>query len=235
MPKQPAHKNGRKSPPDPSDHGKDGKEHNGTINNREDDSEETRQEGSVAEPPPPPRACEPIPGQPAWAPRYLAELEITGQKLDSAKLAEVNLRTVQRHRAADREFAELEAAAMEVGADLVESVITRRAIDGVVTQRTTMPDGRVIEKWDYSDTLLLRLAEKIETGSWRQKQQIEHSAPGIFATRAERKAALEKLRQETREREARSLSGTVPLSLPSETEVAGREVTERDPWAKGAE
>jgi hypothetical protein len=34
----------------------------------------------------------------------------------------------------------------------------------------------------------------METGSWRQKQQIEHSGGMTFKTKAERQAALEKAR-----------------------------------------
>lgn len=185
-------------------------------------------EGPDASSPPHARACDPIPGQPEWVPRYLVELEETAQKADSATLAGVSLRTVQRHRASSQEFAKLEAAAMEVSADLIESVITRRAINGVVTQRTIMPDGRIVEKWDYSDMLALRLAEKIETGRWVQRQQIEHGVPGSFGTRAERKTALEKIRQEAQESEARSLGGTVPLLQHGEKQVEGRDVTEKD-------
>ena len=118
----------------------------------------------------------------------------------------------------DGNFAADEAEVMLVARDMIEDEITRRAIEGIEEPIFgsggagvgTVQVGTVRR---YSDTLLLRLAERSETGSWRQKQQIEHSAPGVFNTRAERKAQLEKLRQETREREARSLSGTVPLSL----------------------
>lgn len=66
----------------------------------------------------------------------------------------------------------------------------------------------------YSDSLLLRLLERLETGSWcqKQQQQIEHGSPGAFATRAERKAALEKARAEVAEEEKRdsAIAKTTP-------------------------
>jgi hypothetical protein len=48
---------------------------------------------------------------------------------------------------------------------------------------------------EYSDQLMLRLLERLETGTWRQKQQVEHSGSVTFKTRAERLSALEAARR----------------------------------------
>jgi hypothetical protein len=127
-----------------------------------------------------------------WVPAYLAALEESlGQKIKAAKAAGVTPRTVQRRRATDEAFAREERDRMEVVKDLVESEITRRAIEGVTRKRYDRNGKLISEEIDYSDALLLRLAERTETGSWRQKQQIEHSEGLVFKTRAERKRALE--------------------------------------------
>lgn len=131
-----------------------------------------------------------------WISIYLSELEQHCQKETAARAAGVCLRTVQRYRKENRSFAEAEADAMAVAADLVESEITRRAIYGTTTEQRHR-DGSVTVKTQYSDLLLLRLAEKIESGRWRQKQLIEHSGSHkTFATRAERVAELNKVRRE---------------------------------------
>lgn len=136
-------------------------------------------------------------GPPDWARAYLSALEVSlGQKIKAAKAANVTPRTVQRRRKVDAAFAAEEQDRMEVVKDAVESEITRRAIEGVTRKRYDRNGKLISEEIEYSDALLLRLAERTETGSWRQKQQIEHGSSMVFATRAERKAALEKARSE---------------------------------------
>jgi hypothetical protein len=132
---------------------------------------------------------------PDWAPAYLAALEESlGQKIKAAKAAGITPRTVQRRRGTDEAFAREERERMEVVKDLVESEITRRAIEGVSRKRYDRNGRLISEEIEYSDLLLLRLAERTETGSWRQKHQIEHSEGLVFKTRAERKRALEQAR-----------------------------------------
>lgn len=134
----------------------------------------------------------------SWIETYLGELEQHGQKCKAAKAAGVTIRAVQKRRNSDPAFTREETDAMAVAKDLVESEIFRRAIDGVQTV-VIYKDGKIITtKTEYSDQLLLRAAERLETGSWRQKQQIEHSAATAlqFPTRAARKEALERARAE---------------------------------------
>lgn len=136
-------------------------------------------------------------GPPDWAPAYLSALEVClGQKIKAAEAANVTPRTVQRRRNIDAGFAAEEQDRMEVVKDAVESEITRRAIEGVTRKRYDRNGKLISQDIEYSDVLLLRLAERTETGSWRQKQQIESSLRFAYATRAERKAALEKARAE---------------------------------------
>jgi hypothetical protein len=130
-----------------------------------------------------------------WAPAYLGALEVSlGQKIKAAVAAKVTPRTVQRRRKTDAAFAAEECDRMEVVKDAVESEITRRAIEGVSRKRYDRNGRLISEEIEYSDTLLLRLAERTETGSWRQKQQIEHPEGLVFKTRADRKRALEEAR-----------------------------------------
>jgi hypothetical protein len=147
-----------------------------------------------------------------WAPAYLAALEASARKAASAKLAGVTLRSVQRRRVTDANFAAEEAAAMMVASDMIEDEITRWAIEGV--EEPVFGSGgkgcgtvQVGTIRRFSDTLLLRLAERSESGSWRQKQQVEHSTPGMFATRADRKAALEKARADIAREDAKERAG----------------------------
>jgi hypothetical protein len=133
---------------------------------------------------------------PVWAPAYFAALEVCcGQKTKAAKAAGVTPRSVQRRRVNDNAFAAAESEHMQIVKDIVESEITRRAVDGVVRKKYDRNGNLVSEEVEYSDTLILRLAERLETGSWRQKQQIEHSTPGMFKTETERKAALQEARR----------------------------------------
>jgi hypothetical protein len=138
---------------------------------------------------------------------YLDDLELHGQMMRAATAAGRSLRYFQRLRKADPVFAKAEEAALAVVADLVRSEITRRAIEGteVVTKGR---DGSVIIRREYSDMLTLRLAEYLETRSWRQKQQVEHSG-GIASlpTLADRKKRLADAKAAAAADEAASLAG----------------------------
>lgn len=132
---------------------------------------------------------------PDWAPAYFAALEVCrGQKTKAAKAADITPRSVQRRRLNDHAFATAENERMQFVKDVVEDEITRRAIDGVVRKRYDRNGKLISEEIEYSDTLILRLAERLETGTWRQKQQIEHGGEIGYATRAERKKALAEAR-----------------------------------------
>lgn len=160
-----------------------------------------------------------------WDEIYLVELEKHGQKAKAAAFAGVTIRAVQKRRAADPLFAREEADAMAVAKDLVESEIFRRAIDGVQTLTVTKNGSVVTSKTEYSDQLLLRIAERLETGSWRQKQQVEHSAsPLQFATREERRAAIERARQEIAAGKAKLAEKPIvpPLPFHDDTECTDR-------------
>lgn len=134
----------------------------------------------------------------AWRKIYLEALSNNcGQKTAAAKSAGVALRTVQRLRASDPQFEEREVEALLMARDVAEDEARRRAVDGVERiRRHTAKNGTVYEHIErkYSDTILLRLLERLETGSWRQKQQIQRAGCTTFKTRAERKAALERAR-----------------------------------------
>jgi hypothetical protein len=129
-----------------------------------------------------------------WVAPYLEELSINGGiKGKAATHAGTNRQRVMEHRERDPEFRALENHAMERSRETAEDEARRRAIEGMENIYTTK-DGATRVVRTYSDTILLRLLERQETGSWRQKQQIEHSGGMTFKTKAERQAALEKAR-----------------------------------------
>lgn len=114
----------------------------------------------------------------------------------------MTLRCVQKRRRNDVTFEEQEREIMAVVADVLESEILRRAVDGV--QRTIFGKGGVVlgVETTYSDTLLLAAAKRVDP-SWRDKQTIEVK-DGAHPTRAERLAALEKARAEEAAAHSRS-------------------------------
>ena len=149
-----------------------------------------------------------------WHDAYFDTLATTGQVTKAALAAKVSSRTVARRRLSDPKFREEETAAMAEAAAFFESEAVRRATEGVRSEYYNAKGVLSSIKIEFSDTILLRLLEKCETGSWRQRQQIEHGAPGQFATRAERKAALAKAREEAAASTQRGADAR-PLSLPS--------------------
>lgn len=142
-----------------------------------------------------------------WEAAYLAALSINGgQKVGAAKAARVDFSTVFRHRESCARFETIERDALKSAFDVAESEAVRRAVHGVVSVYTTK-DGKKHKETRYSDTILLRLLEKRQTGSWCQKQQIEHSGGMTFKTRAERKEALEKARAAEKQQPVAALNG----------------------------
>lgn len=153
------------------------------------------------------KAAEPSPEPPPWQAAYLAALaENCGQRVAAAKAAGCAYMTVYRYRLSDPAFETAEADVMKAQRHVAESEAVRRAVEGVESLYTTK-DGTIHSERKFSDTLLLRLLERQETGSWRQKQQIEHSGGMTFKTRAERKEALEKARAAEKQQPVAALNG----------------------------
>lgn len=128
-----------------------------------------------------------------WAAAYLAALSITGEKTRAARAARKDAKTIYRRRLADVDFADAEKEAMKIAADAHESEATRRAVNGITETRYDPKTGKkVSQRRVYSDTLLLRLLVRNETGSWRESSKIEHGGAVDFTamTRAERMKKL---------------------------------------------
>lgn len=126
---------------------------------------------------------------------------------DAAAAALITLAGVRKHRKANTLFAAMEEEALACCRDRAMSELTRRAIDGV-EEVTITATGIVNRRRVYSDTLLLRLLEYQETGSFRQKQQVEHSG-GIASapTLADAKRRLAEAKAASAADEAASLGG----------------------------
>lgn len=159
----------------------------------------TRPESSQSHAPAPE---EPLPR--VWMPAYLAALAIHGIKVQAAASASISPRSVCRQRLISPEFAAAEEETMKVVTELCVSEAVRRATQGVRrpvfgSLGSGAGTGQVGEVTEHDNTLLLRVLEWRETGSFRQRQQIETGSPGAFATMADRKAELERARQEMRE------------------------------------
>jgi hypothetical protein len=130
----------------------------------------------------------------AWVGPYLECLALSGSKMEAARAAGVNPSTVMRHRNREPGFIKAEEDALRQAIAVVESEIRRRAMKGVMRVRYGR-DGKVLSREiEYSDTLILRLAERLERGTWSQRQIMEHEGAVTFKTKAERQAALEKAR-----------------------------------------
>jgi hypothetical protein len=132
-----------------------------------------------------------------WSTRYLRVLSETGQKMEACRLARITMTSVWERRQKDQAFAAAEVNAMRIAQDAAESEAYRRAIKGV--QETHYGrDGKISSRRVvYSDTLLLRVLERGDA-SWRTKTAVDVTTGGkpIFATRADRKAAIALARQE---------------------------------------
>jgi hypothetical protein len=136
-------------------------------------------------------------GDPAWIKPYLESLAVQGYKMRAYRDAGVNASTVMRYRDRNPEFETREETAFRKALkNVVEPAIIKRATIGLRKVRYGR-DGKILQiEREVSDVLVLRLAERLETGSWRQKQQIEHSGGMTFKTRAERKEALRQMAKE---------------------------------------
>ena len=133
-----------------------------------------------------------------WANTYCEVLGQIGQMTKAAHAAGVTLRAVQLRRKADPAFAEREQEAIAVLCDILESEAIRRAVEGVRHERYHRNGQLMCVETRYSDTLLLRLLERFDP-TWRRdyRPPIQPETGNfVFATRAERLAALEKARAE---------------------------------------
>jgi hypothetical protein len=128
----------------------------------------------------------------AWIEPYLEALARSGLKMVAYTAAGVNASTVMRHRDQHPDFEKREEAAFRRALkDVVEPAIMKRAVQGVRRVRYGR-DGKILQvEREVSDQLVLRLAERLERGTWVQKRQHEHSGQIVFKSRAERLAALE--------------------------------------------
>jgi hypothetical protein len=121
-------------------------------------------------------------GWPRWARPYLAALATHGQKTKAAADSMVARIQVLRLRRTDPAFVMAEQAAMNAAMAFFESEAIRRATEGVVEERFDR-NGRVVaRRVVYSDAIMLRLLERMQTGSWQQKTQLEVGGPGAFNT-----------------------------------------------------
>jgi hypothetical protein len=134
--------------------------------------------------------------EPAWVLPYLEALALRGHKMLAYRAAHVSPATAMRYRDKTPGFmAREEAAFVKALKTVVEPEIVRRATVGVKKIRYGR-DGKILSiEREFSDQLVLRLAERLETGTWRQKHQVEHSGGMVFKTEAERKEALKNARE----------------------------------------
>lgn len=134
----------------------------------------------------------------AWQEPYLAALIANGGQVVKAAIeAKVSRWSIARRRQTHPEFERAELDAMKFCFETCESEAKRRALDGVESSWTSIDkDGtrHVHKETKFSDTILLRLLVKLESGSWNEKRVIEHALGITFKTQAERKEALEKAR-----------------------------------------
>jgi hypothetical protein len=136
------------------------------------------------------------PAWPIWTSGYLTYLAGTGQKTAAAEFIKKSPTTVMNCRRNHPDFLEAENAAMQEARAVMESEAVRRAVQGDVEETFDPKTGALVRrKTVYSDTIMLRLLERMETGSWRQKQQIEMGGPGSFPTAAERRTKLDEARK----------------------------------------
>lgn len=138
-----------------------------------------------------------------WVGRYVLALENSGGSFKkAAEAARVAYSTVWERRKIDPAFALSEDDAVKRAQRLLESEAVRRAMEGTKRIRFQPKTGKIYHDIEFSDALLLRLLEKNETGSWRRNHVVEQRNEFCFATRAERKAALEKARAEIAHQES---------------------------------
>lgn len=161
-----------------------------------------------------------------WVGKYLLALESNGGSFKkAAEAAKVAYSTVWERRKIDPVFARSEDDAVKRAQRLLESEAVRRAMEGIRRIRFQPKTGKVYYDIEFSDILLLRLLEKNETGSWRRNHVVEQRSSITFATRAERKAALEKVR-------AAMQKQTPGGALNRQSESQKSKAPHRNAWAR---
>ena len=106
--------------------------------------------------------------------RFLKELAKRGNVTAAAKAAKIGRRTAFDYKAADPEFAQAWAAAMEEAADRLENEAFRRAHDGV-SKPVFQMGGKVGTIREYSDTLLIFLLKGARPDKYAERQKLQHS------------------------------------------------------------
>jgi len=152
---------------------------------------------------------------------YLAELEENGGHVANACLkAGTTPLTIWKIREADDSFRRQELDSFKRAKRVAEDAAIQRAIHGVVTKRITktLKNGEqvVAEEITYSDTALLRLLEKQETGSWSKRIIQGQDGTLTFETRAERKAAVDRARAEMAAGQAKLGEKRLTTAAPTE-------------------
>lgn len=107
---------------------------------------------------------------------YLEALASSGRKYYAAALVGVSCITVNRHIAADTDFAACVEEALEAYKDKVRQVIQRRALEGdlvpVIGRVGRDKDGIIAYTRKFSDNLLAMEAKRIDP-EYREKAQVD--------------------------------------------------------------
>lgn len=111
--------------------------------------------------------------------RYLSMLRKTGNKSVSARAIGFAPSTVIRHRQEDSSFDADCIEALDEAADALEAEARRRAVEGVLREKSigSGDNARFIEEYQYSDTLLIRLLEANKPQKFAQRTKAEISNP----------------------------------------------------------
>ena len=111
---------------------------------------------------------------------FLEELARTGIVADAMRFAGIAARnTIYRMRDTDEQFSDAYDEAIANAADLAESELRRRAIDGV-TRVKALGSGdnmTIIEEQQYSDTLLLALNKALKPEKFADRSKTELTSP----------------------------------------------------------
>lgn len=116
---------------------------------------------------------------------YLEEFAKHGRKADAAKVAGVSFQTVGNHRENDPEFAEAEAAALEVYRSRLIDHHQTLLFEGELHQRFDK-DGNLVESKRVYPIQLISMELKKHDQGYREKQTVDlHHAGGVMVAPAE--------------------------------------------------
>lgn len=106
---------------------------------------------------------------------YLLALAASGRKGDAAAFAGVTIRTIQRHRNDDEDFAELEESALEVYRDKVRKAIDEEGVEGSL-HPVILKDSEGAESiagWTRKrNPKILELAAKLLLPEYRERLEV---------------------------------------------------------------